>query len=330
MHHDVGRLFDILSYKRDYGSDSEWEFLNRFIAPLDNVKFDIEGNFWVTVGDNPTTLFSSHTDTVHVEDGRQKIFLIDGPNVLMKEQDESTPEYDDDCLGADDGVGVWIMLNMIEAGVPGLYIFHRGEECGGIGSHHIADNNPSLLKGINRAIAFDRRGVGDIITSQMGRVCCSDEFAVALGERLFMANRNLKMAPASGVYTDTANYIDLIPECTNISVGYLDEHTVYETLDVDFASELLEACIAVDWETLPTVRSIGWPNQVSSDRKHGYSDGYSSYNLGDGNRQLTYDELYDLCRDYPEIAAEILVHLETTKWDREEAQRSMGYNTWQY
>jgi len=34
------------------------------------------------------------------------------------------------------------------------------------------------------------------------------------------------------VYTDTAEFTDIIPECTNRSVGYAREHTQEESLDL--------------------------------------------------------------------------------------------------
>src|SRR3546814_16306749 len=75
-------------------------------------------------------------------------------------------------LGADDGAGLWIMLGMIAAACPGLYLFHRGEEQGCLGSRWIERHTPELLANIDAAIAFDRAGLGDVITHQSyGRTC---------------------------------------------------------------------------------------------------------------------------------------------------------------
>ena len=41
-----------------------------------------------------------------------------------------------------------------------------------------------------------------------------------------------------GVYTDSAEFTDIIPECTNISVGYYKEHTVNETQDIQYNFQL--------------------------------------------------------------------------------------------
>jgi hypothetical protein len=57
-----------------------------------------------------------------------------------------------------------------------------------------------------------------------------------------------------GVYTDSAEFVDIIPECTNISVGYYKEHTHTESQDIDHLERLANACLQVDWDNLPTVR----------------------------------------------------------------------------
>jgi hypothetical protein len=246
------RLLDILTWKRSWQSPSEKEFLDTYIATIPNVQTDCERNYWVRIGEGSRTAFSCHTDTVHRDEGRQGILYLEELNIICKDQ---TKAGDGECLGADDGVGIWIMLNMIDAEIPGLYIFHRGEECGGIGSGYIATHNPALLKDIDRIVAFDRRGQTDIITHQAGGRCCSDEFAWALSNELVTCFDELVLLPSDrGLYTDTAEYTHIVPECTNLSVGYMYEHTNKEELDVGFATMLMQACMAVNWEGLPTVR----------------------------------------------------------------------------
>jgi len=56
------------------------------------------------------------------------------------------------------------------------------------------------------------------------------------------------------VYTDTAEFTDIIPECTNISVGYYSEHTQNENLDIHHYTALAERVVQIDWDTLPTDR----------------------------------------------------------------------------
>jgi len=71
-------------------------------------------------------------------------------------------------------------------------------------------------------------------------------------------NKNINLSyskDSGGVYTDSAEFTHLIPECTNVSVGYYKEHTTNEHQDIEHLINLAEACVLVDWENLPTKRN---------------------------------------------------------------------------
>lgn len=246
------RLINILQHKRPHGSAT----LDTFV---ENTFHDYDYDIWrtekgepialaIVVGDASRTLFSCHLDTVHRTEGLQEICYDESCKLIW------VPEKATECLGADDGAGIWLMLEMIDAKVPGSYVFHYGEERGGIGSTYIAANFPEFLTTFDRAVAFDRRGASSVITRQgLGR-CCSDKFAQALADALNNA-ADMSLAPDNtGIFTDTANYIEYIPECTNISCGYESEHSASEMLDVEYLQMLREAVLKIDWEALPTVR----------------------------------------------------------------------------
>jgi hypothetical protein len=57
-----------------------------------------------------------------------------------------------------------------------------------------------------------------------------------------------------GTYTDSLEYADVVPECTNISVGYYDQHTSKESQDLYHAQILLERLIEARWDTLAIFR----------------------------------------------------------------------------
>jgi hypothetical protein len=206
---------------------------------------DAAGNIHVDarVHDNNRTLFVAHVDTVH---------RVIGANKIRKTRD--VWYANGDPLGADDGAGCAMLMHLLCGGVPAYYIFTQGEECGGIGARHLAEHNKDLLAKFDRAIAFDRKGVDSVITHQGYGRCCSDEFADALSYEL-SADETLMYSPDdSGVYTDTAEFIDIIPECTNLSVGYYSEHTANERLDVYHLQALAQRCLAIDWDKLPSKR----------------------------------------------------------------------------
>jgi hypothetical protein len=231
---DLETIKAMLSFRRPAGSKTEAEYIARFLEPL-GVQTDQFGNRFLTVGeDKPTVLWSSHTDSVHSKTGYQRI-EVKGDVIRLPKKSRSN------CLGADDAAGNWIMMEMIKAKVPGLYVFHFAEEIGCKGSGGIANQTPEFLAGIQSAIAFDRRGFGSVITHQRGRTA-SDNFARSVAAQL---PKRFKPDP-TGVLTDTKIYMGIVPECTNLSVGYEREHSSSETLDTGHLFELRDYMVKID------------------------------------------------------------------------------------
>jgi hypothetical protein len=238
---DIVDLLQMLTYMRPAGSPAEAEFIKRFVAPI--AAPDAFGNYWRVIGKGSPVMWSCHTDTVHKIEGKQSIEYGDGF--------VTTPIGS--CLGADCAAGVWLMSRMIRAGVPGTYVFHREEEIGGMGSEYVAKETPERLDGLKYALAFDRKGTTDIITHQYVGRCASDEFANSLARCLGMGH----LPDDGGTFTDTANYADIIPECTNLSVGYGKAHSASEYLDVVYLTELLKRILKADFSALECVRKPG-------------------------------------------------------------------------
>lgn len=287
-------LLEMLSYARPHGSATEQAFVERFIQPLDGVGFDKFGNGILRIGSAPV-LWSCHTDTVHAHEGRQRVTIAGDLVSLVKRKRGRV-------LGADDSAGVWLMSEMVRAKVPGLYVFHSGEEVGGLGSDWLAKNRPDLLTGINYAIALDRKGKDSVITHQGAR-CCSDAFAAALARKLNGTDHTFRFTPDdTGLFTDTANYTDLIGECTNLSVGYEHAHSADETLDIAFLLRLRDVLLSFDCTDLP------------AQRKPGDYDTEEFLGPQWGTKKLTAVPTYDaalveLCRNYPEMAAKLIEEL---------------------
>ena len=177
-------------------------------------------------------------------------------------------------LGADDKLGCYIMCRLIMDGTDGLYVFHIGEECGGIGSNYISTQTPELVEGMNYCIAFDRYEYGHIITHQAGGRCCSDDFVAGLAGKLnpLLPPKEQMSGNSGGSFTDSANYTKLIPECTNVSVSYKSQHTRRENFDlVWFRDILVPALLKITWHDLPVARD---PNEVSSPYSSSYRSKY--------------------------------------------------------
>lgn len=180
-------------------------------------------------------------------------------------------------LGADDKLGCYALVELLRLRVPATYIFHVEEESGGGGSSWIRTNLADQLRGSKRAIAFDRAYYTDVIGSQRSAVCCSTPFGKALAGALnvHMPANNRYLEGAVGSFTDTANYTTIIPECTNISVGYFDQHTSNEHFDsVFFMDILVPALKKLQWDTLPTHRDPTSYRSYGSDNQYGYQGGY--------------------------------------------------------
>lgn len=212
-------------------------------------QIDLWGNYFIEIGEGSTTMFTCHLDTAsYSEVGVKHVF----DKNFIKTDGSS-------ILGADDKAGMVVLLYMIENKVPGLYYFFLGEERGCIGSSDVAENwnlNP-YSKRITKVVSFDRRGTTSVITEQFGGVCCSDQFAIELANRLNSEEETFSFRPdPTGIYTDSAQFIDIVPECTNISVGYYNEHSHHETQDIQFLIKLCKTVVKIDWETLPVVRDL--------------------------------------------------------------------------
>jgi hypothetical protein len=304
MSNDLEMIKAMLSHRRPHGSKTEAAYIERFLNPL-GVNTDKFGNRFLIVGeDKPTILWSSHTDSVHRDEGFQKIEMT-GTKIHLPKKSKSN------CLGADDAAGNFIMIKMIEAKVPGLYVFHFGEEVGCKGSGGIANETPEFLDGIKAAVAFDRRGFDSVITHQRGRTA-SDAFAKSVCEQL----PGFKPDP-TGVLTDTKIYMGIVPECSNISVGYENEHHDDETQCVKHLFELRDLMVKIDASKFVIERdpkgNVSEVPQRSQRRSYSSSSwGSSSSSSGLGIsklrtlRRLRLRDLEELVWKYPRQVAEYL------------------------
>ena len=295
------------------------------LLPEFSFNMDSIGNYFIIVkkqnGEYSDTMFTCHLDTV--DRGSTYYGAIDYSNRVWnretfrydiidpsKEKDtvkknQIVHVFDGDFiktdgktnLGADDKAGMVIMLNMITEKVPGLYYFFIGEESGCVGSSALSikflDNINKLgIPSIKKCISFDRKGYDSIITHQMSRNCASDKFSDELANRLNEYGFWFKK-DSGGVYTDSAEFIDVIPECTNISCGYFNEHTLAEKQDIEFLKLLAIVCTQIDWETLPIERDC------TGKSRSRYESSYNRYNTGNyfGNngsyRRTYYNDDHD-------------------------------------
>lgn len=244
------------------------------------------GNYYIEIGES-TTMFTCHLDTACKT--QDKVTHLEMNGYIYT--DGST------ILGADDKAGMVVLLNMIKNSIPGLYYFFIGEEVGCIGSGLLAKywTNFHFSDRITKIISFDRRGTDSIITHQLYGRCCSDAFGKDLSNRLNAVGEFNFSNDRTGVYTDSAEFVDLIQECTNISVGYYNEHTVRETQDIDFLENLCKAVCEIDWESLVVERDpldyTKWDDSDDFwDEKSWTGENYSYFDSDEGSKLMYISE----------------------------------------
>jgi hypothetical protein len=242
-------------------------------------KEDGLGNFYLLIGNKPSTMFTCHLDTACKK----------SEPVKHRFTEEYIHTDNKTILGADDKAGMVVLLSLIEKNIPGLYYFFIGEEVGCIGSGRVSQiwKNTEFSSHINKVVSFDRRGTNSVITEQFYGTCCSNEFAFELSKRLNSVDNSFKFKPdPTGIFTDSAKFMDLVPECTNISVGYYDEHTLKERQDIVFLKKLCNAVSKIDWESLPIKRN---PDDIYSNY---YEDFYPTTDLYIEKKEEEWSENY--------------------------------------
>lgn len=215
-------------------------------------KTDSIGNYYYQIGKSET-LFTTHLDTYSAN--LEKVnHVIDKDDPYKIGTDGKT------ILGGDNKLGCSILIGMIKKGIPGTYYFFLGEEpilSGGLyGSSNALKANSDFFTKFKRCIAFDRREYGSIVVRQMGRMCCSKDFAEGIAEEFDIRGIKWDQEGGYGYYTDTAVFMDVIPECTNLSAGGFNEHYTSEWVDLNYTYKVYEAALEMDWEALPTVREV--------------------------------------------------------------------------
>lgn len=212
-------------------------------------KKDSIGNYYYQIGKSET-LFTTHLDTHCVE--KQKVNHVIEGNLIKT--DGTT------ILGGDNKAGCVILFYLMEKMVPGTYYFFLGEE-GSVhknmphGSLYALQANPEFFSKFKRLISFDRKEKGQLVTRQLGKNCCSNEFADALINEYKSQGVEYHKDP-TGYYTDGAFFNQSISEIVNLSAGVYNEHTKSEYIDIAYTEAVAKASANVSWESLPAVREL--------------------------------------------------------------------------
>jgi hypothetical protein len=254
-------------------------------------KKDNIGNYYYEIG-NSKTLFTSHLDTACKE--REKVnHIVDG-NIIKT--DGTT------ILGGDNKAGCVVLFYLIENNIPGTYYFFIGEEMAvhsnyPHGSLLAIEDNSEFFKKFDRVISFDRKEKDQLITRQLGKNCCSDEFVDSLISQFKSNGVSYKKDP-TGYYTDSAFFANIVPEVVNLSVGVWNEHHKNEYVDIDYLSKVATAAVNIKWEKLPTKRVINNQYEIDTRRDIEFSGELNSDQILFKEIFTLLDDLYFVCHEF--------------------------------
>src|SRR5574344_14074 len=233
----IDDIFDRMT-QRTYIYGEEYELIDM----LPNMQKDMFGNYYKIICNNPNYMFCCHLDTYGNKGDKIKKTYYNIRGDMFISTDGNT------ILGADDKAGVSILISMIENGIEGVYYFFVGEEKGCIGSYNVSLFYDLInhLKPVCYCISFDKDDTTSVVTTQLGKSCCSDMFANSLMDAF--SNYNIYLEKDDGICCDSAMFMNHIPECTNISVGYFNNHTNNEYQNMTYLNKLNNACLNIDWK----------------------------------------------------------------------------------
>jgi hypothetical protein len=283
---DFKSLFlKLTEYTIPFGTETDIEHLLPPGWRKDNI-----GNYFYEIGESET-LFTSHLDTA--SDKKEKVNHVIEGNIIRT--DGTT------ILGGDNKAGCVILFYLIENNIPGTYYFFLGEEMSvhknyPYGSLLAIEENKQMFEKFKRVISFDRKEKGQMVVRQLGRNCCSDEFADVLISE-FKDNGVDYEKDKTGYYTDSAFFGDIISEIVNLSCGVWNEHTKNEYVDINYIEKVAKAASKVKWEKLPTVRKVENKYQIDTRRDITEGDITDDANIF-GEIFNILDELYYVCHEF--------------------------------
>ena len=256
-----------------------WNWVKQNV-PEAKIECDKPGNIYVTKGKSETyPCIVAHMD--QVQDRHSNDFIAyEAEDIIIG---FSPKHKEQQGLGADDKVGIWVGLKCLQKFDCLKLCFFIEEEVGCRGSEQ-ADMD--FFKDCRFVIEPDRKGDSDLITQIGWTSLCSDEFLKDIGFKKF------GYFEEDGMMTDVETLKDngLAISCINLSCGYYKPHTDQEFVlkpavsnCLAFVEHIIETCTKV----YPHV-----DNTAYLERQNYYDDIYDDL----------YSEIYDLLTNDPSLS----------------------------
>lgn len=215
--------------------------IERMKGYVDHLTVDGKGNILAQksygTGGGTVLVINAHLDTVEeFAEGRE----------ILKDGEWWTSS--DGILGADDRAGVAALIQLARwistTGFSGTikFIFTVEEEKSLSGAREVSEH---FLWGADAAFVLDRRGAGDIVTSYGGfEQFCDGRFGEFIADTARAAGLQGWKTVAGGS-SDTRIWASHGLQSVNLSIGYQNEHTENEMLNVEACFNTVELVLAV-------------------------------------------------------------------------------------
>lgn len=273
---DIIRVKDLINLLKVPSMSKKEYYMRKFIVKKlkeMNVPYteDETGNIYNLIPNTP--LLSAHMDTVgDAEDIAVLNFIYEEKGIISGFGN----------IGADDKVGIFIILELLKRYENISFVFTVQEETGSVGARMFVNNNSELLNELLYCIVIDRRGDSDIISTQ------NDYCVQELENDILSIITGFK--PALGSISDADVFNDYL-SCINISCGYYKPHTQDEFIiwsNVVKTYHAVKTIITklINKYEIPVKTKYSWSSSSAALSKYGkyprdyydYEKDYSKYN----------------------------------------------------
>lgn len=217
----------------------------------------IEKEYIVAIGDIPIALVA-HMDTV----------FYNQPTDVYYDQRKGVL-WSPDGLGADDRAGVYAILQIIQSGMRPSIILTTDEERGGLGAQKLAKKK-CPIPSLKYMIELDRKGSCDCVFYD----CVNPQFIQYIEKFGFIER--------TGSFSDISFLMAAWKTCgVNLSVGYQDEHSIAEILNIGALYRTIDIVKKMLQETnIPKFEYIELSNKLTDYYQSTSPYGGCDYDMG--------------------------------------------------
>jgi di/tripeptidase len=225
---DFKILKKLVSFNQEETKEFVAEFLDKYYPDV------IESEEYILAEGNIPIALVAHMDTVFDDDDIERDFLFRYANGKM---------YHPDGAGFDDKAGILSIFKILEDGYLPHVIFTTNEEIGSLGAKKLVEDMPECpFNDLKYVIELDRANEYDCVFY----LCENEEFISYV--------ESFGFVKAFGSFTDIRHICPAWNVAgTNLSIGYKDEHTKNETLNINAmfdtiskVKKMLDDCSNVD------------------------------------------------------------------------------------